>query len=1035
MQHPRATRTSLVVACLLAGTLPLRAEWGTLSEMHHFHDCFGLDAKAKPDFAVTMLSATAPGNVFHEGEQPQFTFQLENLSDQPLKTTGRVDVIRYAQPTFSGDQWHPDLVRLETLAPTKLDVDLGPQQWTNLTISPTTPATRGGYGLVVDLGRHGRAYLTSYVRTFQPALERLQFPKQSLEEMPAPILERLGVQAIRWSVSYFPTGSPEYQRQWERVTRELREFHEHKVTVVAEVGAGSRGQPLDRGRPHLDQRGYLQERTKEDLVWLPAQDPDYEAFCYRLVTEFGWPKGPVTAIKLWNEPWEGLSISGWGADLLRYRELFQRMGQVVFRARKEAGVDVLIGGCDSSANTLDKLFGDNWDQWLPYLDFCSIHYQGLSAPVLYPQWNQRTHYKGRVMIWDTESWVANTDDRFAGVVAANRAAGYDRSMGTLSRVAISTLSHNRVAFDTIQAPEGRRRIDRHIEARPLAAAYGAVQHLIGEREFREIVFTNGLPWVFAFHGLGGNPDDGTVVVVGDLGTLFEKGTPLFSGVRSLAEVRAKDPLRRQFQDLPLADPQRTGVLRKWNDPQPLREARLAITVGSEPFSLFDAYGNTVPTADGQIAVPLDEKGHFLRADPRVPGSFERLLVAIRAARVEGLEPLEIIAYDFTSPVQRGAKLRLRLTSQHNQPLRGRLAVSVGGVTVPEPAQELTFAPREQKWLELAVFGTPRPDNSYPLSVTFDAGELGLAVHAELLHANWVAKRTVQVDGSLADWQGVLPLIVRNDAAAEQSFEEKMYLPFEQAAPTAAGGLAIGFAAADDDNFYFAAKIADDSPHPGSPRFATRDEDADFYPEVSYTTRDGQTIEYRWPAGVRRFSYRRWPMIPSGMPQQSLDNVLIAFNAIPPAEKDWQTHLPGRFPKFIWYQTTDYEYALNHVADAYGGGSEIWRLLAPGLPFKHFFPRQPKHALEGAVRDGRLAVRYEGGWRIVECAIPWSEIPHVKALRDAGRTVKFNFRVNHSTRAADLVLSMQRSAAEGLSHSFHPNWIRQWPNELEFGFEP
>ena len=247
-------------------------------------------------------------------------------------------------------------------------------------------------------------------------------------------------------------------------------------------------------------------------------------------------------------------------------------------------------------------------------------------------------------------------------------------------------------------------------------------------------------------------------------------------------------------------------------------------------------------------------------------------------------------------------------------------------------------------------------------------------------------------------------------------------------------MAIGYVAADDDNFYFAAKIADDSPHPGSPRFATRDEDADFYPEVSYTKRDGQTIEYRWPEGVRRFSYRRWPMIPSSMPQQSLDNVLLAFNAIPPAEKDWETHLPGRFPKFIWYKTTDYEYALNHVAAEFGGGSEIWRLLAPGMPFKHFFPRQPKHALEGAVQEGRLEVRYEGGWRFVECAIPWKEIPHVKALRDAGRTVKFNFRVNHNTRGADLMLSMQRSAAEGLSHSFHPNWIRQWPNEMEFGFE-
>ena len=80
------------------------------------------------------------------------------------------------------------------------------------------------------------------------------------------------------------------------------------------------------------------------------------------------------------------------------------------------------------------------------------------------------------------------------------------------------------------------------------------------------------------------------------------------------------------------------------------------------------------------------------------------------------------------------------------------------------------------------------------------------------------------------------------------------------------------------------------------------------------------------------------------------------------------------------------------------------------------------------------VRHEDGLRIVECALPWSEIPEVKKRLDTGRTVKVNFRVNHNTRSPDLTLSMNRSAAEGISHSFHPNWIRQFPNELEFGFE-
>lgn len=989
---------------LLSFGLNLQAEWGAISEMHHFRECFGLPAGAKPGFKVTMLSSTAPGNVFHEGERPQFTFQLENLGSEPLNATGRVDVLRYAQPAFENDQWYPDLVRLETLAPVTFAVSLPAKGWTNLAIAPPTPETKGGYALVVDLGPRGRDYLTSYVRTFRPALERIQYPKQSLEEMPAPILERLGVQAIRWGVSYQKSGSSEYQRQWERVTRELREFHQHKVTVVAEVGAGNAAQPLGRGRPHLDEQGFMQERAKEDLVWLPEFDADYEAFCYRLVTEFGWPKGPLTAIKLWNEPWEGLSISGWGADLPRYRELFKRMGDAVFRARKEAGVDVLIGGCDSSANTIDKLFAENWDDWMPYLDFCSIHYQGLSAPVLFPQWNNRKFYKGRVLIWDTESWVANTDDRFAGVVAANRAAGYDRSMGTLSRNAISTLSHNRVAQDDIRAPEGKQRVERHIEAYPLAAAYGAVQHFIGERDFRDILFTNGLPWVFTFQGLQGNPDDGTVVVVGDLATLFEKGTPLFSSVKQL-------------------------------DARKSARAKLVLETKGQPFTLFDAYGNPVPERGDRIEVPLSEKGQFLRADPKVNGSFEQLLAALRAARVEGFEPIEILAYDFTAPIESKPRpgLRLRLTSQHNQPIQGKLTVNLGELTIA-PSVDLAFAPRERKWIEMPVSGTPRPDNTYPLTATFDAGRLGAAVHQEALHVNWINRKTVAIDGNLEDWAGALPQILRTTAAAEQSFEEKMYLPFEKASSGAPGGLAIGYVAADDRNFYFAAKVADDTPHPGTRRFETRNPDADFYPEVSFTKRDGKTVEYRWPEGVRRFSYRRWPAVPSGMPQASFDNVLIAFNAIAPAQKDWLTHLPGRFPKFIWHKTTDYEYALNQVAGEFGGGTEIWRLLAPGMPYKHFFPRQPAHPLEGPVKQGQLAVRYEKGWRLVECAIPWSEIPHVKALRDAGQTVKFNFKVNHQSRAADLVLSMNRSAAEGISHSFHPNWIRPWPNELEFGFE-
>jgi hypothetical protein len=102
-------------------------------------------------------------------------------------------------------------------------------------------------------------------------------------------------------------------------------------------------------------------------------------------------------------------------------------------------------------------------------------------------------------------------------------------------------------------------------------------------------------------------------------------------------------------------------------------------------------------------------------------------------------------------------------------------------------------------------------------------------------------------------------------------------------------------------------------------------------------------------------------------------------------------------------------------------------------YKHFYPRQPKSPQESPAK-GKLEIRYVPGMRIVECVLPWSEIPHVKELRDASRWVKFSFRVNHDTRGPDVELPRGRSAAEDLSPSFHPNWVPHWPSELEFGFE-
>ena len=101
---------------------------------------------------------------------------------------------------------------------------------------------------------------------------------------------------------------------------------------------------------------------------------------------------------------------------------------------------------------------------------------------------------------------------------------------------------------------------------------------------------------------------------------------------------------------------------------------------------------------------------------------------------------------------------------------------------------------------------------------------------------------------------------------------------------------------------------------------------------------------------------------------------------------------------------------------------------------HFFPREPKASWEGPVKNGKLVVTHDGATRITECAIPWSELPDVKKLLDAGKPVKFSFRVNNHSGGAGMELARDRGVAKLNSAAFQADWIAHWANELEFAFD-
>ncbi len=1166
------------------------------------------DHKAR-DYTIQQLSCDLPANVLWPGEQATLRFRVTNQTSAPLKATGRVEVIHYGTRGKPGDIWEPLFFSNGVVDSIPFAVDLKAKGETEITVTPKVPATFGGYVLVAELEGHGKAFAASLVRVIEPDGGAERFPAYALDlngtsEEAARFFKRLGVKGARAEINVFASDDKDYEKKWSNIVNWSRALQENEVTLMVTTASGTFPLPLETGRPHLDDEATFQE-TKRDLAWLPSADGDFQSWVRKLCGTFGWPKGPINAIELWNEPWEGISISGWGADMLRYREIYSAMARGVEEARKEDGTDVLMGGTGSSSNTVDKFFSDGSDTFLKWLDFCSIHYQAMAAtPALMRDFLGRKSPYGPVRVWDTESWIANSEDRVGLVVASMHAMGQERAMGIYAG--------NVYEPQNIVLEGGKR--TTVVQAWSTAAAVAASTKFVGQRPFRELLFQNGLPSVFVFEGRPGkSEDDGTVVVCGDLGGAYSRNLLLFRTVHGLKNQEQVRALQKKLEMLPTGalEAERKALQAQLEAAEVLEGGSMTISDGGGKFALMDFYGNPVPSKGGKISVPLDGNGYYLRTNGE-KGSFPQLLDALRAGEIAGYEPVEIIPHDLTERVASEPKLRLKMTNVLNRSVTGTLSVRMNGHDLTPVTETVSLKPHETRVHEVKVSGVvTTPDNVYPLEVKFDAGRDGVVFCEEKIHANVISPRSISVDGKLDDWTDVIPQTL-GAAGIGANMTEKAWLPFAKFDDSVTQGLATGYLAYDDDHFYFAARISDSTPDDGMVRFETRNDDDYFYPEVAYRYDEGATmvkldkvienpvldkeflelpegngrskgvweslstslamdldlpeteqrqvalyflsgdplgrhnvsiemidrqtwkilnrqvvnkfgdgkyaiynisgkvririssnnwlkgvasgvfldpakegkrlgkasvefvgidertrgdwkgtygadghlvagtmevlpsdamlvfsdeikkIEMRWPEGVRRFSYRKRPDLPGGGPQ-SHDNVQIAFNVLPPDEKPWIESPAGTPPRWMSYWDSDYEYGLNAVAPKHGGGTEIWRLQVPGMPRKHFYPRQPKSVFDGPVKNGKLVMVREGNMRIVEAALPWSEIPKVKERLDAGGRIKFTFRVNDNG-GPSYELATARSVSKANSITFHNDWQSHWSNELEFGFE-
>ncbi len=918
-----------------------------------------------------LLDSGVPANIFWPGEKTLLRIQVENLTQERIAAKGKLEIIQYALRTPGSDVFKQEFACLGKAGAREIAVDIAPKGYQDIEVNAPIPEKFGGYGAVLDFEGMPRVLGAIVCRTLKPkqASAPKPFPKVMLDLAYADVLSRLGASKNRTGTAFVPVDDPSYKEWHESFAKSMKELKDAGISTSVEFGG-----TIDRLQP-----GGRERRSPEgifDLCWLPQYDKDFSEAVRRLCLEFGWPEGPVVGVKLWNEPWEGGSICHYGANVPRYRQMYMAMAKGVEQARKERpNILVLLGGCDSTSNTFDKLFCDGSDAFLPYLDFCSVHYQGLSAPSFNKKWMSRK-VDGKpspVMVWDTESWVANSDERVAPVLAAYRSVGIERVVGIFGDGVLCGVENQ-----TVRDGDKAKRI---FLKRPwsVCAALAAFTDLIGDRPFKELLFKNGLPYVMVFEGLPGSngisaPDDGTVVVVGDL-------EPSFKG-----------------QCLPYLGVKKPG-------------GKMSVEAKDGNFSLFDNYGNAVQTKNGLIEIPLSGDGFYLRPNGS-PGSFAKLLNALKAARVEGYEPLEIIARDFLAPIESSPSLRLTLSNILNRPIAGKLKLSSENLQLNPSVQELRFKANETKEIEIKVSGKASMANSYPLRIEFDAGSDGIAAHDETMHVNLIAKRRISVDGKFDDWSGAIGQPLTGGATAP-TLAELAWRPWEKFPSSKGSGFAIGYLAYDQDCFYFAAKVANSPKDSSEWNYYGHNDDSYFWPKD------------KWPDASEPFSYWKAPQLPSGnFPNR--DNVQLAFGVLKESDKQFLPFPPGTRQGYGASESIDYEFALNR--------EEIFCLKAPGMVEKNFYPKQPAGPKGGPVKSGRLATRYDGDTRYVECAIPWAEIQEAKRALDEGKPIKFNFRVNYADGSGGCMeLSRQRSVA-GRNDGFHVAWLEHWSNELEFSFE-
>lgn len=523
---------------------------------------------------------------------------------------------------------------------------------------------------------------------------------------------------------------------------------------------------------------------------------------------------------------------------------------------------------------------------------------------------------------------------------------------------------------------------------PLATA--VFNHFVTGLRFKRLAFQEHLPWLFQF----GEDDDANAVCV-MLGQLLTRHGPT---------------------------PQNNPKGRLWGQVDSVDGGTITLDNADGALRFYDAAANEVHKGEKKVTLPLNLEPFYVQSKQGPDLIAERF----RAGRIENKYPAEILPRDFTQRVDApNLTLRVELANRLNRPITGTLNVTVpDGFVLAGNDLNVTLKAGERQSVPVRFTKVAaNADNQYPFDFVF-ATDAGRCAYSEVLHATVAVKRTPTIDGDLADWDEI-PGVLVTGAVKGVNPDELARRPWLRLLELPKGALFAELKLAwDEENLYVAARVNDPTPQLDKVRMEGRDEEAYFHSAKS-------DEEEPWKSWLEKHapgqSFAQVPYIYKKKPYNNAyigDQLQLAFNTTP----GWRDLAPVTEVPWGFHAVpeTDYEFSAYLCAD---GKSELWNLLAPGMPRMHDWPRQPRGKITTNPTPGsRHVVRQVGDTRFYEIAIPRDRIADLKL--EAGSAFKFVFFVGND-KGATASFGANKAVTKENGLTMKPYWSASPSADVEW----